>query len=135
MPVLGGKERFDWVLTSPGLLNAWSFDVRFSAFIRHGNYSRVRLLGSIQLVTQKLGLKTIARGAALPGRGAIRTARDQILFVTQRDQRVDFRGSARRNETSQQRRTNKQQRHSAKRQRIGGGHAKEQRLDSARESQ
>src|SRR5260370_31409997 len=60
---------------------------------------------------------------------------NQILFVTQCNQRVYFRGPPRRNETSQEGCANEEQCHPAESQRIGGGDAKEQRLHGARQGQ
>src|SRR6266550_8735627 len=65
----------------------------------------------------------------------IETIRNRVLFVTQGDHWVDFRGAPRRNETSQQRCANEEQCHSAESQRIGGSDAKEQRLHGARQCQ
>src|SRR5713226_4019044 len=65
----------------------------------------------------------------------IEKTRNRILFVTQRNHWVYFRGSARRNETSQQRCPNEEHCHPSESQRIGGSDAKEQRLHSACQGQ
>jgi hypothetical protein len=69
--------------------------------------------------------------------GEPRTNRESIRLslVPQRNHRVYLRCPQRRKVASQQRRRREEQCHAAERQRIGGSHAKEQRLHGARQGQ
>src|SRR6476646_9566890 len=83
----------------------------------------------------KLKLRTPLRGPIAPGPLILEQESIRSLLVPQGNHWVYFSGTARGNETSQERSPDQQQGHSAESQRIGRSDAKEQRLHGARQGQ